>query len=160
MGQARLVNDLRGPVACVVAAAATVVLAAGSAGTAAAGATPPERAAGSGWVVGTVSFGRHDSGVIVRVFRCVRRSRPHPAVNGCPAGARPQQVTAEEVRPEDARFRFQLQAGRYRIEDQLTRHSTPFGCVDATHKVNVRPNHATRLSLDADFLNAGCGNTY
>jgi hypothetical protein len=161
LGPLRAINDMRGPTASIIAAVTTLALAAGWGGTAAARATSTQRAPDMGWVVGTVVFGRHDTGAVVRVFRCVRRSRPHrTVVNGCPAGNRPQQVTGEEVRPGDDQFRVSLKPGRYRIEDQLTKHSTPFGCIDATHKVSVRASHTTHVTLNLAFLNAGCGNTY
>jgi hypothetical protein len=142
----------------IVGAVTTLALAAGCGGTAAARATSTQRDPGAGSVAGTVVFGRHDTGAVVRAFRCERRSRPRrTGPDGCPAGTRPQQVAGEEVRPGDNQFRFRLKPGRYRIEDQLTKHSTPFGCIDATHKVSVRANHTTHVTLAASFLNAGCG---
>jgi hypothetical protein len=158
LGRLRVIEAMRGPTTGIVAAATTLALAAGCAGTAAATAMSTQRAPGAGTVAGTVVFGRHDSGVAVSVFRCVRQSRPRrTVVNGCPAGTRPQQVTGEKVRPDDSHFSFRLKPGRYRIYDQLTRDSTPFGCIDATHKVSVRANRTTHVTLHTDFLNAGCG---
>jgi hypothetical protein len=69
----------------------------------------------------------------------------------------PQWVAREDVRPGADQFRFRLNPGRYRIEDQLTMHSTPIGCIDVTHVATVRANHTTHVTLDAAFLNAGCG---
>jgi hypothetical protein len=159
LGRLRVIKAMRGPTTCIIAAATTLALAAGCGGTAAARTTSIQHDLGTGVVAGTVVFGRHDSGVAVSAFRCVRQSRPRrTVVNGCPAGTRPQQVTGEEVRPDDSHFSFRLKPGRYRIYDQLTKDSSPFGCIDATHKVSVRANRTTHVTLDTDFLNGGgCG---
>jgi hypothetical protein len=158
----RSITGLRGPTTGIIVGAVTALaLAARCGGTPAVSAAATQPDPSTGLVAGTVAFGRHDSGVAVSVFRCVRRSRPHrPVLNGCPAGARPQKVTGEEVRRDDRHFGFRLKPGRYRIYDQLTKDLTPFGCIDATHKVSVRANHTTRVTIHLAFLNAGCGNTY
>lgn len=126
---------------------------------AAASARSAQRAPGMGVIAGDVVFSRHDSGTVVEVVRCVQRSPPRPPSDACPAGT-PQWVGRAVLRPGESRFSFTVKPGRYRIEDQLAKHSTPFGCIDATHTVEVRADHTTHLTLNTAIPNAGCGNTY
>jgi hypothetical protein len=157
-GRLRGRNDMRGPMAGIIAALATLALAAGCGATAAGRGTSTQRDAGTGWVAGTVVLGRDDSGAVVTAVRCgERRSQPRQAgPDGCPEGSLPQQVAGADLRPGDDQFRFRLKLGRYRIEDQLTEHSTPVGCIDATHTVSVQANQTTRVTLYTAILKTLC----
>lgn len=156
LGPLRAIVYIRWPTAGIIAAVATLALAAGWWGATAATATPAQRDP-AGLVAGRVVFGRHETGAVVTVVRCVRQSRPlRTSVGGCPAEAGiPQSVARVDLRPGDDRFRLLLKPGHYRLEDQLAKRSTPFGCIDASHQVSVRAHHTSRVTLHLAILR-GC----
>jgi len=133
----------------MVGVVTSLALAVGCAGAAAVEASRTQHASDMGSVAVTVVFGRHDTGAVVTAFHASGKARD-------PVG---QRIESKDVRPSDNRFRFALKPGRYEIQDQLTKNSTPVGC-RTDYAVSVRANDTTHIRLDLGFLDGHCGNTY
>jgi len=133
----------------MVGVVASLALAVGCAGAAAVDASRTQHASDMGSVAVTVVFGRHDTGAVVTAFHASGKALD-------PVG---QRIESKDARPSDNRLRFALKQGRYEIQDQLTKNSTPVGC-KTDYAVSVRANYTARITLDLGFLNGHCGNTY